>query len=153
MKVVSQLDANGYFVGPTTADRSPRNPDVWLLPGGAVDAAPPEIPDGKVALWQNGTWAFVNPPGESQQETPPVDGVPQVVTRAQAKAALAQAGLLDAVQTIMDDPETPILYRIAWNDAQEFRRTSPTLAALAVLMSLSEQDLDNLFTVAAGIEL
>lgn len=153
MKIVSQLDANGYFVGPTVADASPRNPQVWLLPGGAIDVPPPEIPPGKVALWQGTQWAFVNPPDPSQEEDPPVDGVPQVVTRAQAKAALAQAGLLDAVQAIMDNPETPVLYRIAWNDAQEFRRTSPTLAALAVLISLSEQDLDNLFTVAAGIEL
>lgn len=153
MKIVSQLDANGYFVAAVEADQSPLEPEVFLIPGGAIDVAPPTIPQGKVALWQNGAWAFVNPPDDIQQEQPPVNGVPQVVTRAQAKAALAQAGLLDTVQTIMDNPETPVLYRIAWNDAQEFRRTSPTLAALAALINLSQQDLDNLFTVAAGIEL
>lgn len=152
-KTVSQLDHNGYFVGTVEADESPLEPGVFLIPGGAIDVSAPVVPPGKVALWQASQWVFVNPPDDPQQETPPVEGVPQVVTRAQAKAALAQSGLLDTVQTIMDNPETPVLYRIAWNDAQEFRRTSPTLAALAALINLSQQDLDNLFTVAAGIEL
>lgn len=42
-KTVSQLDANGYFIGPTTADESPREPGLFQIPFGAVEQAPPEV--------------------------------------------------------------------------------------------------------------
>lgn len=40
-RVVSQLDAAGYFVAPVDADESPLEPGVWLIPGGAIDRLPP----------------------------------------------------------------------------------------------------------------
>lgn len=42
-KIVSQLDADGYFIGPTTADESPREPGLFQIPFGAVEQAPPEM--------------------------------------------------------------------------------------------------------------
>lgn len=78
--------------------------------------------------------------------------VPQVVSRFQARAALLAAGLLDLVQTLMDAPETPALTKLAWDDAQEFRRTSPTVLSLGALLGLDDEALDNLFTAAAQIE-
>lgn len=50
-KIVSQLDDDGYFLCQTTADVSPLEPGVFVLPGGAVDAIPPSIPNGKRAKW------------------------------------------------------------------------------------------------------
>lgn len=41
-KIVSQLDALGYFVTAVVADESPLEPGVFLLPAGAVDLSPPE---------------------------------------------------------------------------------------------------------------
>ena len=78
--------------------------------------------------------------------------IPQVVSRFQARAALHLAGLLPQVEALMADPATPALARLAWTDAQEFRRTSPTVAAMAGALGLSDEQLDGLFTSAAGIE-
>jgi hypothetical protein len=57
MKQVIQLDADGYFAGLTTADESPLEPGVFLIPAGAVDAPVPSIPNGQRARW-NGNWVF-----------------------------------------------------------------------------------------------
>lgn len=150
MKIVSQLDENGYFADAVEADESPLEPGVFLIPGGAIDVPPPNVPQGKVALWQNG-WVFVNPP-EPEQEEPPLDGVPQVVTRFQARAALHLAGLLTTVEALMTDPQTDMLARLAWQDAQEFRRQSPTVLSMAAALGLTDAQLDALFTTAAGVE-
>ena len=150
MKIVSQLDANGYFAGAVEADESPLEPGVFLIPGGAIDVTPPNVPQGKVALWQNG-WVFVNPP-EPEQEEPPLKGVPQAVTRFQARAALHLAGLLPRIEALMADPSTDQLARLAWTDAQEFRRQSPTMLSMAATLGLTDAQLDALFTTAAGIE-
>lgn len=83
---------------------------------------------------------------------PPPPGPPQVVSRFQARAALHLAGLLPQVEALMADPETDTLARLAWTDAQEFRRTSPTLLAMASALSLTDAQLDALFVTAAGIE-
>jgi len=83
---------------------------------------------------------------------PPPPGPPQVVSRFQARAALHLAGLLPQVEALMADPATDTLARLAWTDAQEFRRTSPTLLAMASALSLTDAQLDQLFITAAGIE-
>lgn len=152
MKIVSQLDANGYFVGPCDADPSPLEEGVWLIPGGAIDVPPPDIPAGKVALWQGGAWAFVSPPDETQQADPPVAGVPQVVSRAQGEIALHRAGLLAAVEAYMADPETDPEVRIWWLRSQVFRRTSSVVQAVGDALGMTPQKLDELFTAAAGID-
>lgn len=86
-------------------------------------------------------------------EAPPAEPfVPRSVSRFQARAALHLAGLLNQVEALMTDPETDMLARLAWQDAQEFRRHSPTVAAMAAALGLDEAQLDALFTTAAGIE-
>ncbi|GIK83069.1 MAG: hypothetical protein BroJett024_41740 [Alphaproteobacteria bacterium] len=83
---------------------------------------------------------------------PPPPGPPQVVSRFQARAALHLAGLLPQVEALMADPATDPLARLAWTDAQEFRRTSPTLLAMAAALELDDAALDQLFVTAGGIE-
>lgn len=75
-----------------------------------------------------------------------------VVSRFQARAALHQAGLLAQVQAMMDDPATDPVVVIAWQDAQEFKRMSPTVLGLAAELSLTDEQLDDLFVQAATIE-
>jgi hypothetical protein len=87
-KTVSQLDALGYFVGPIDADASPLEPNVYLIPGGAVDSPPPSIPDGKVARWDGG-WVFENPPTPVTIPAPDVSAPPPQITEAQAAKLIA----------------------------------------------------------------
>lgn len=82
----------------------------------------------------------------------PAPSVPQVVSRFQARAALHLAGLLDTVEAIMASPTTPVLAKLAWADAQEFKRNSPSLLGIAGALALTNEQLDDLFTTAAGIE-
>ena len=82
----------------------------------------------------------------------PAPVVPQVVSRFQARAALLLAGLLDDVEALMAAPGTPALAKLAWADAQEFKRNSPTVQAMAAAIGLTEAQLDELFTNAAGID-
>jgi len=74
------------------------------------------------------------------------------VSRFQARAALLQAGLLDRVEALMADAETPALARLAWREAVEFRRTSPTVQAMAGALGWDEAQIDALFRAAGEIE-
>jgi len=76
--------------------------------------------------------------------------VPQSVSRFQARAVLHAYDLLETVNTMMETAD-PIA-KLAWQDAQEFRRTSPTVLAMAGALALSDLQLDEMFVAAAGIE-
>lgn len=73
--------------------------------------------------------------------------VPQVVSRFQARAALHQSGRLAEVEAAI--AESDVITQMAWQDAQEFRRNSPTILALGEQLDL---DLDALFIAAAQIQ-
>jgi hypothetical protein len=72
-----------------------------------------------------------------------------VCSRFQARAALALAGLLDQAEAIVAQGD--VIARLAWADAQEFRRTSPTILAMAGALGLAEEQIDALFEQAAAI--
>lgn len=82
MKQVCQLDAAGYFTGLVTADESPLEPGVYLIPGGCIEADAPTIPEGQRAKW-NGAWVFEDIP----QPEPEVEPEPVELTYAQKRAA------------------------------------------------------------------
>lgn len=83
---------------------------------------------------------------------PPAPFVPEVVSRFQARAALLQAGVLDDVAAAMQGQDIDPLMKMAWDEAQEFRRASPTVAAMAGSLGWDEQYVDALFVAAASIE-
>lgn len=85
-------------------------------------------------------------------EPEPTPVIPAVVTPFQAKAALLTQGLLDDVETLIADPNTDALVKLAWNTALEFRRTSPSVLGMAQALGWTEQDLDDFFTLAATLE-
>lgn len=77
--------------------------------------------------------------------------VPQVVTRRQARRALALFGLLGAVQAALDaipDPMQRAIAQIDWDDATEFKRDDETLQMLAGALGLTGSQLDDLFILA-----
>lgn len=88
-------------------------------------------------------------------EAPP--DVPEVVSRFQGREAMhrtahGDGALFDAVEAVLARPETPAMYRRAWDDLQEFRRDSEMLAAIAGMLGLTAQQVDALFVLAACIE-
>ncbi len=72
-----------------------------------------------------------------------------VVSRFQARVALHSAGLLAVAEAAIEagDP----IDRIAWQDAAEWRRDSPTIARIAVTLGLTDEQVDDLFHAAATI--
>ena len=76
--------------------------------------------------------------------------VPAVVSKFQAKAALLQAGLLEQTESLMAQADA--VARLAWDNAQEFRRNSPTVLAMGAALGLDAAALDALSITAAGIE-
>jgi hypothetical protein len=67
---VYQTDAQGYFVGVTTADQDPMNPTEWLIPAGCVTEAPADAPEGSRAKWTGSAWAMEVIPVEPDPEEP-----------------------------------------------------------------------------------
>lgn len=77
-KIVSQLNTDGVFVCLVVADESPLEPDVFLIPGDAVDAEPPSIPDGHFAKW-NGSNFDILPIPEPEPEPEPEPLTPEQI--------------------------------------------------------------------------
>ena len=73
------------------------------------------------------------------------------VSRFQAKAALDDAGLLDAIEDYMASDDVPRRVKLAWQEAQ-FKRGSRMINDLAGEFDLSEEKLDELFLAAKEIE-
>lgn len=79
--------------------------------------------------------------------------VPQQVTARQARLALLNAGLLEAVQAAVDGlpGAEGAAARIEWEYAQTVDRASPLVAALAAALQLDDEQLDALFTAASRL--
>ncbi len=79
--------------------------------------------------------------------------VPQVVTMRQARLALLQNGLLAQVETaIANLPGTGgDAARIEWEYSQTINRNHSLVTSLSSVLSLTEQQLDDLFTLASSL--
>lgn len=73
-----------------------------------------------------------------------------VCSRFQAKAALSAASLLTAVEAAVAAADATT--QLAWAEAIEFRRNSPTIAALAAVLGMTDTEVDDLFRAAMAIE-
>lgn len=134
-----------YAYSPTTGEliRTDNVAD-WM---GTTEVPPPDFdPVAASCFWRDDHWEVV----EAQQEAP----VPQSLTRAQAIGALILAGLDEQVQPAIDSIEDPMQRKLAqndWDNRQTFERGHPTLVALAAALGLSDEQLDQLFIVGAGL--
>jgi hypothetical protein len=86
-------------------------------------------------------------PPEQVEKTVPV---PAVVSRLQARLALLGAGLLQTVEDHIAASGDAML-QLVWAEATEWRRDSPTIATIAAALSLSEDQVDELFISAGAI--
>lgn len=75
-----------------------------------------------------------------------------VVSSFQAKAILLKEGLLDDIEDYINSPNTDPLIKLAWSNATEFRRLSPMIKDLAIVLNLTDDRLDKLFVNARAIE-
>lgn len=83
--------------------------------------------------------------------------VPAVVSRFQGREAMhrtphGEGSLFDAAEVALSHPDTPAMYRRAWDDLQEFHRDSEMLNAIAAALGLDSDDLDALFILAGSIK-
>ncbi|MGE8633183.1 MAG: hypothetical protein ACN6P8_06635 [Achromobacter piechaudii] len=95
-------------------------------------------------------------PAEMPPPAEPEPFVPQVVSRFQGREAMHQTlhgegTLFDAAEAVLAQPETPEMYRRAWDDLQEFRRDSEMLAVISGMLGLTAAQVDALFILAASI--
>lgn len=100
---------------------------------------------------QEGFYAVEVEPVDYKQTwvlVPIVEEIPQSVTRLQAKLALLDIGMLDAVEVLLNNDRRAKIY---WEDAVTLERQNPTLLGMASSLNLTEQDLDNLFLAASKI--
>jgi len=110
-----------------------------------------------------GTFEFVNPDTNVEYlawlaegntpdpYVPPPPPIPATVTRFQALAVLAAGGYLDTVHTYIDTLPRSNITRLAFENATDWERTSPTLAALAAMLGLSDAQVDDLFIAASKV--
>lgn len=90
------------------------------------------------------------PPVSEQPEALPV---PEAVTARQARLALLGAGVLGMVEQAlasMPGVEGDVA-RIEWEYAQEIRRDSPLIGALAPALGLTGEQVDDLFRSAESL--
>lgn len=108
---------------------------------------PPYVPEGFGANWTGTSWVIC-------PYVAPKPTVPAFVTRAQAKLALLQAGLLDNVQAAIDaipDLNQRKAAQIEWDDRLTFERASGALVTMASLLGMTDSQIDDLFILAASL--
>lgn len=79
----------------------------------------------------------------------PAPVIPSIVSMRQARLALLQAGLLSTVNAAISaggDAD-----KIEWEYAADVDRNSPLVQNMKVGLSLSDTDLDNMFTLASTL--
>ena len=116
------------------------NPASWM--GRAGTPVPDYDPQVAGAFWRGDAWEIV--PAQ-----PVVEPVPEVVSMRQAKLALLQADLLDAVDAAMQSADRAA--QIEWEYAQEVRRDWPTLLVVQTALGLTDEQIDGLFVAAAPL--
>lgn len=146
-----------------------------IIDGRAIEIDLSGFPSGVHAVQWDGTKGHIERPGQGNEAitntsafstwisrwiakadeidntpvvTPPC---PQVVSFFQGCAALQSAGYLESVEAYMAGPATAV-EKLAWRTITEIRRNSPLTAKLALMLGMTETQVDDLFILAATIE-
>lgn len=70
-KIVYQTNYSGLYVNETTADESPLEPEVFLIPAGCVEVAPPEAwLENQWPRWNGAGWDLIVKPAVNEVLTP-----------------------------------------------------------------------------------
>lgn len=121
------------------------------VPARSTPAPPPGLTGEQVAQWGGSGWTVL----ESRPVPPePVIAVPESVTMRQARIALSRTGLIPAVEQALEvmQGQEGEEARIEWEYSQEVYRNKPFVIQLGATLGLSEEQVDELFISASGIE-
>jgi len=134
-----------YFIRPDIGYVETLTPvSLSRMPEGTIAIATQRPADGWD--WVDGEWIDNRDPADLLA----AERAGMVCSRFQAKAALLAAGLLPTIEALVANSEPFV--QLAWAEAVEFRRTSPTILALQSATELTDEQIDDLFRVAMGIE-
>lgn len=91
---------------------------------------------------------------EAEPELIPAIQVPQSVTMMQARLAMLNAGLLDAVEAAINSMEGDEgkAAQIQWQYATDVRRDWPLVVSLKASLKLIDKQIDDLFIAAGAIQ-
>ena len=119
-------------------------PASWMA---STEVEPPVFdPVTQSCIFQGGAWVVAD-------VVPPAPVVPEMVSMRQARIALLLSGHLASVTAAisgMPGMEGDVA-RVEWEYAQEVRRDSPLIVALAPVLGLSQEQLDGLFVQASNL--
>lgn len=92
-QVAYQCNEDGLYQGQVLCQESPLEPGIWLVPAHAALEAPPEVPDGKVAVYdfERAEWSISDPPTpkDDTPEPPAFNKLPPARKRAKVISAIA----------------------------------------------------------------
>ena len=121
-----------------------------------VDAILPDIFCGAVYTYIDGTWAVWDAKRYDEITNPKIDEpltiqatIPDVVTMRQARLALLQNDLLDAVDMAVATMTKDV--QITWEYATEVRRDNQLVASIKELMLWTDEQIDELFVLAGAL--
>lgn len=73
MQIYNYDADTGEYLGASTADESPLEPGVFLIPANSTTIVPPDAQDGKTINFENGAWVLKDiPEPEVEPEPPPL---------------------------------------------------------------------------------
>ena len=104
------------------------------------------LPDGR----QESCFTTVLPEGTEIVAADPItQAIPSVVTMRQARLALLQTGMLASVNAAVAAADEAT--KITWEFSSEVQRNNALVSTLGAALSLTSQQLDDLFTLAATL--
>lgn len=95
----------------------------------------------------NTNWTYVN--GQFVEPVQPLPVIPSLVSMRQARLALLQSGLLNNVNSAIEQGNEAD--KITWEYATEVNRADSLVQNMAIALQLSETQLDELFTLASTL--
>jgi hypothetical protein len=103
------------------------------------------------ALIKPGLIGITQEQADALRAAPPV--IPTVISMRQAQQALLQSGYFDQIDALIAamPGQDGKAARIDWKTAREVRRDYPLVGAIAAELSLTSQQLDDLFTLGASL--
>jgi hypothetical protein len=149
----------GVPVTDAPAENGPKFPDVdglafaWARESQYPTNAPEffgTCPDGSFALIPGVIDVLTQADWEQMQRDEMRARIPSVVTIRQARLALNQVNLLDSINAVIAGSNDKAL-QIEWEFCTEVKRSWPALVALQPALGLTDQEIDDLFILAATL--